>query len=275
MELICPSCEARYQIPEGAIGEKGRQVSCMSCGHVWHAVPPLMLGAPLASAESLGINMPRRESAAPERTRAFADGMDEMDGRDDRMTPPSSRSEQLAEIRQMLAEVQSDAAGQTGSGTSTSSGGELGEPVLVAERGTPDQSANVDDGTLEDFDEAPHSDSSDPLRDRIAQQSRSETKVKEPNVGKLQKRHQRREREHQRAKAAGSGAFLTGFLLVVIIIAVMAALYLLKPEIVQQMPESEQAMNEYTDTIDAMRLSFAETFGAVRDWFIERGERLL
>ena len=51
MELICPQCDARYQIPDGSIGAAGRQVSCMSCGHAWHAYPPLMLDTQAETAE--------------------------------------------------------------------------------------------------------------------------------------------------------------------------------------------------------------------------------
>lgn len=50
IEIVCPSCEARYRLPDGAIGESGRKVSCSACGHGWVAHPepeeaPLDLGA--------------------------------------------------------------------------------------------------------------------------------------------------------------------------------------------------------------------------------------
>ena len=39
MELICPACEARYQLPPGAVPDEGRQVSCQNCGHSWLGLP--------------------------------------------------------------------------------------------------------------------------------------------------------------------------------------------------------------------------------------------
>jgi len=38
-EIVCPSCQSRYQIPKGAIGPDGRKVNCSNCSHVWLAFP--------------------------------------------------------------------------------------------------------------------------------------------------------------------------------------------------------------------------------------------
>ena len=40
MILACPSCSARFLIPDSAIGMRGRTVRCGRCGHVWYAPPP-------------------------------------------------------------------------------------------------------------------------------------------------------------------------------------------------------------------------------------------
>src|SRR5690625_4774710 len=42
MELICPSCNTRYLVPDDAVTEAGRQVSCTECHHGWQAFPPLI-----------------------------------------------------------------------------------------------------------------------------------------------------------------------------------------------------------------------------------------
>lgn len=39
MILKCPSCEAKYQIADGAIGASGRNVRCAACGHYWFQKP--------------------------------------------------------------------------------------------------------------------------------------------------------------------------------------------------------------------------------------------
>ncbi len=40
MRLICPNCDAQYEIDVSAIPESGRDVQCSNCGHAWFQVPP-------------------------------------------------------------------------------------------------------------------------------------------------------------------------------------------------------------------------------------------
>lgn len=35
MRLICPNCDAEYQVDDAAIPETGRDVQCSNCGHAW------------------------------------------------------------------------------------------------------------------------------------------------------------------------------------------------------------------------------------------------
>ncbi|UTW58489.1 zinc-ribbon domain-containing protein [Kordiimonas sp. SCSIO 12603] len=37
MILVCPSCDAKFNIPAGAISGEGRKVRCARCQHSWHA----------------------------------------------------------------------------------------------------------------------------------------------------------------------------------------------------------------------------------------------
>lgn len=37
MKIICPDCSAQYDLPAGAIGDKGRKVKCASCSNSWRA----------------------------------------------------------------------------------------------------------------------------------------------------------------------------------------------------------------------------------------------
>ncbi len=50
MELACPKCGTRFQVPEGALGPHGRQVRCGACGHLWHAEPPAAAAEEVAAA---------------------------------------------------------------------------------------------------------------------------------------------------------------------------------------------------------------------------------
>jgi predicted Zn finger-like uncharacterized protein len=35
MRLICPNCDAQYEVDDGAIPVEGRDVQCSNCGHAW------------------------------------------------------------------------------------------------------------------------------------------------------------------------------------------------------------------------------------------------
>lgn len=35
MRLVCPNCEAKYEVPDDAIPDTGRDVQCTNCGHTW------------------------------------------------------------------------------------------------------------------------------------------------------------------------------------------------------------------------------------------------
>ena len=50
MRLVCPNCEAKYEVPEDAIPETGRDVQCANCGHAWYQMRPRAGGAEAAAA---------------------------------------------------------------------------------------------------------------------------------------------------------------------------------------------------------------------------------
>ncbi len=49
MILVCPACDAKFKIPDGAIPASGRKVRCAKCKHSWHAVPQQIVKAPPAA----------------------------------------------------------------------------------------------------------------------------------------------------------------------------------------------------------------------------------
>jgi predicted Zn finger-like uncharacterized protein len=40
MRLICPNCDAQYEVDSAAIPIAGRDVQCSNCGHAWFQLPP-------------------------------------------------------------------------------------------------------------------------------------------------------------------------------------------------------------------------------------------
>lgn len=69
MQLACPNCDARYEVPEDAIPETGRDVQCSNCGHAWFQLPPETVEAAEAEAALYGDDLapgaPEPAAAAP------------------------------------------------------------------------------------------------------------------------------------------------------------------------------------------------------------------
>lgn len=40
LTLVCPQCQASYQLPLASFGQSGKKVRCASCGHTWVALDP-------------------------------------------------------------------------------------------------------------------------------------------------------------------------------------------------------------------------------------------
>ncbi|NUB44769.1 zinc-ribbon domain-containing protein [Fertoebacter nigrum] len=54
MRLICPNCDAQYEVDDNAIPESGRDVQCSNCGHAWFQMSPEAELALLAEDEVFG-----------------------------------------------------------------------------------------------------------------------------------------------------------------------------------------------------------------------------
>jgi predicted Zn finger-like uncharacterized protein len=46
MRLVCPNCEAKYEVPDDAIPDTGRDVQCTNCGHSWFQMRGRVAAAP-------------------------------------------------------------------------------------------------------------------------------------------------------------------------------------------------------------------------------------
>lgn len=61
MRLVCPNCDAEYEVPESAIPQDGRDVQCSNCGNTWFFDP----NEPASTAEVEAVDVSEPE-VAPE-----------------------------------------------------------------------------------------------------------------------------------------------------------------------------------------------------------------
>ncbi|MEM9045267.1 MAG: zinc-ribbon domain-containing protein [Pseudomonadota bacterium] len=297
-QISCPECDASYTVPDSAIGPKGRKVSCAKCGHNWHAMPP--------EAEPLVLNElvedpapapPSQPAAQPQPTAAPAPAPSP---EPEPVPPPAAeaqnqlredRARQLAEIRQIVDEVQQDPAPepQASMPPAAAPGGAAGSNIPFPEAQEAAKPASKEPRSfmksladrMNDEPEEPRVTTpppsppppepakveTDDLRERIAQrgvdQKAGASKVTERSRRKMLKKHTRRAAKKAASDKRGSGAFATGFLLVLIVVSVLSSLYLLAPQISAQVPGAEPILNNYIAKVDEAR---AGAYGLVEDF---------
>jgi predicted Zn finger-like uncharacterized protein len=66
MRLVCPNCEAKYEVPDDAIPDTGRDVQCTNCGHTWFQMRGRIGAAPLVPPAPAELEMPEPEVTAVE-----------------------------------------------------------------------------------------------------------------------------------------------------------------------------------------------------------------
>ncbi len=63
MRLVCPNCDAKYEVPDDAIPDGGRDVQCSACGHAWFQLPPDVEAAAEEEAALFGDDLPASAEA--------------------------------------------------------------------------------------------------------------------------------------------------------------------------------------------------------------------
>jgi predicted Zn finger-like uncharacterized protein len=66
MQLICPNCASSYAIADSALGERGRQVRCVKCKHVWFAAPAHAMAMAEPEVPAAAIEPPAVSNATAE-----------------------------------------------------------------------------------------------------------------------------------------------------------------------------------------------------------------
>lgn len=279
IEIVCPSCQAHYELPDNSIGAEGRKVSCSSCQHKWRAYPEGMEPVEMEAAETSAASAvplsghaygaPSGPAAASGPSAAPAVAMAAAAASLGVTEPPAatgSREDQLAAIRRMLSDLKENA--DSADRREPEPEPEQPNPVSAAARGF--------------YRDTETEERHDPLKARITQVDTLGRAVKgEPapnnyDAAQLRKRHEKRAKRLQRARERRrkTGGFLTGFTLVAVVASVVVGLYVMHPQIVASQPELEPAMNQYVSTIDRYRVELGEQTEVWSAWLSEKVETL-
>ena len=264
IEIVCPSCQARYELPDGSIGPEGRKVSCSSCSHKWRAHPEGAVSEtaqspaePVAEPAAVAESGSMAESAPMSMAAVAAPGNETTTPSPAPPAATGDREDQMAAIRQMLSDLKesADAAPEL-------------EPEAPPAPVTPTPTMRRRD---EDED-------GDSLKSRIddlsklGRAAKGEAERTGYDAAKLRRLHEKRAKKLQRSRERRkkSGAFITGFTLVAMVTATMVGLYVLQPQIIAASPQMKPAMTEYVVTVDRYRVELNEKTAEWKAWLTER-----
>jgi predicted Zn finger-like uncharacterized protein len=267
MRLICPNCDAEYQVDDAAIPEAGRDVQCSNCGHAWFQLHADAEMAREAEEEVFGdaqsaADMPTAEPATAADVMAEP-APDDPDAADTTAMPPAGARQTLAES--VLSVLREEAERETAVRR------EEGPAQRYA-----DQSGNLETQTEFGLDDAAPSDSASAAARHIARLKGTNAELPAlaeaksaarrdllPDIEEinstLRATSERAQAEMDEVDALPDlkprrRGFRSGFVLTMIVAVAMAMAYVMAPRIIAQMPAAAPTMRAYVAAVDSGRL---------------------
>lgn len=271
MRLICPNCDAHYEVGDDAIPDAGRDVQCSACGHAWFQTPSRV------RAEALSFPKPDawetqdtpEGPALPDDAEAPADTAQASAPQTSAPVQRKPADDEMLEIlRQEAAyeaevrareratlEMQPDLGLRARSSTPPPDAPAGG---AAAERATERATGQTTSHTDERADP-----SDDPAETRKPMGRRALPDIDDISSTLQPVTHPRRYADRQDVlpptDEAESRGFTTGFVMVISAVVALAAIYIAAPSLSEGIPALADVLARYTATIDAMRIWVADT----------------
>ncbi len=249
MRLVCPNCDAEYEVDASAIPEGGRDVQCSNCGHAWFQISP-EVEAEIAAEEALYEAPPAMSPPVPEAQPVQAASPDPAPPEPPKAVPPLPESSIDASVLAVLRE-------------------EAEREVEARRAETPPMEVQTDMAL-----DAPAAEASGlgAVARRLARLKGGEP---EPAVEKLASRADAfpeideinstlRASSEKRVGSAGlvgddsekpaSSGFRSGFVLMLVLAVVIVAVYVMAPKLAEQFPQAAGGLKAYVSFVDSARL---------------------
>lgn len=273
MRLVCPNCDAEYEVDDAAIPRTGRDVQCSNCGHAWFQLHPEVIAA---EEEEEALFGQADDEAAPEPEEALS-GIEETAPSPAPDLPPHTvetpetapteppRQTQLPEapppepppappapaarsvdasiLAMLREEAEREAAARRAEMPALETQTEMPlEPAAATSRVPVPPSAAPQ----------PASEDARPRRELLPaieeiNSSLRASSERSPDEGDAAV-------PDEAAEQNGSGGFRTGFLMLVLLGVIVLALYVFAPLIAAKVPALAGAAQTYVAFIDAARL---------------------
>lgn len=247
MRLVCPNCDAEYEVDASVIPDAGRDVQCSNCGHAWFQMSP-QVEAELAAEEAL-FDAPPPETRPETRPEPHVAA--------EPPTAPQARALDESVLSVLREEAARETAARRSEAPVIEAQTELGLSSVVAATVA---AAKVDEPAAE----------ADALAQRIAKMKGTEAPPKPqsrremlPEIDEInstlrasgEKRHGDAGAVANSLSDANRKGFRSGFVLMLVLAVVLVALYVMAPKLAQQIPGAAPALKAYVAMIDSVRLA--------------------
>ena len=242
MRLLCPNCDAEYEVEASVIPANGRDVQCSNCGHAWYQLPPEIEADREAEAAlhdaPLPAPMPSAAGAGP-----ISTVIDEL--------PRRGLDESVLAVLREEAERETAARfNEKPQGVET----QIDMGLQPAEYGGAYGGAAAQRiARLKGVDATPTA----PFKPQTRREMLPE--IEEINSS-LRASSEKRGgaaaavAETMMPPARKTKGFRNGFVVMLLLGAALAAVYLMAPKIAQQIPGAAAGMQAYVASVDAVRV---------------------
>ena len=260
MRLICPNCDAQYEVPEDVMPLSGRDVQCSNCGQTWFQEHP---NAP-ADAPAETFDLPEKPDPAP-----ATDNADETPEVPDQ---PVRRALDPAVEDVLRAEAELEAQARKAERASLESQPDLGladapqkrsaqNPSVAEQKPPPPRDVGNDDAVFTKASSSAISSRRELLPDIEEINSTLRSNSDRPAHTDPGQTAQIEVREKRSARR--------GFLFAAVLVAALVLIYVNAEQIAQEFPQAEPALMSYVEIANDWRVWLDTQVTALLTWLDE------
>ena len=231
MRLVCPNCNAQYDIASDAIPEGGRDVQCSSCSHTWFQTEKVE-----KPAQKSGIAMHKSQPAASERKPLDSSIANIL--RQEAARENAVNAGQAAPAQKPIMPDESETRRRISMMASTENASSRATVAAAA-------TGAVAEHTLRTV----------PSIDEINEKLRA----------RAQTDNEQYLTQTEQQEAVQRRGFRRGFSVVLLVMAILVLPYIFADRIVAQFPQTESAVATYVETVNEARLWLNAQFQKARD----------
>lgn len=226
MRLVCPNCDAEYEVDASVIPDTGRDVQCSNCGHTWFQMSPAVEAA-VEAEEALYEAPPAPAAAAP-------------------IAPPAPEPVLRSIDESVLAVLREEAEREVEARKSET------PPAIETQTEMGLVPAAVPSRALRREASEPGAEKPQPRRELLPEIEELNSTLRsssEKRAGEALSMAQ-----SLPAEASRRSGFRSGFTLMILIAIAMAVVYMMAPKLALQFPAAAGVLNAYVAWVDQLRV---------------------